>query len=117
MSQALLADENLPRPVIRGLAEAGHDVLSVASVAPGIDDLAVLALARSTGRRLLTLDGDFGRLVFARKAPSPIAILYFRVHPVVIDELLQLALRAVAETPDGHFAVVGPDGIRIRPLI
>lgn len=117
MSQALLADENFPGPVIRGLAKAGYDVLSVASAAPGIDDLAVLGLARSTGRRLLTLDGDFGKLVFARKAPSPIAILYFRVHPVVIDDLLQLALRAVVETPDGHFAVVGRDGTRIRPLI
>lgn len=34
MSRALLADENFPGPVIRGLVAAGHDVLSVASVVP-----------------------------------------------------------------------------------
>lgn len=116
MSRALLADENFPGPVIRGLAAAGHDVMSVALFFPGIDDLAVLDLACRTGRRLLTFDVDFGELVFSRGAPAPAAILYFRLHPVVIEEVLQLALRAVSETPDGYFAVVSREGTRIRPL-
>ena len=117
MNRALLADENIPGPVIRGLTQAGHDVLSVALFAPGIDDLAVLDLARRTGRRLLTFDGDFGELVFSRGAVTPVAILYFRLHPILIDEVIALALRAIAETPDGYFAVVSRDGTRIRPLI
>jgi predicted nuclease of predicted toxin-antitoxin system len=116
VSRALLADENFPGSVIRGLALAGHDVMSVAWSAPGIDDLAVLDLACRTGRRLLTFDADFGELVFARRAPTPAAILYFRLHPVVIEEVLQLALGAVSETPDGYFAVVSREGTRIRRL-
>lgn len=116
MSRGLLADENFPGPVIRGLAAAGHDILSVAASAPGISDLAVLDLACRTGRRLLTFDVDFGELVFSRGAPAPTAILYFRLHPIVIEEVVELALRAVAETPDGHFAVVGRESTRIRPL-
>lgn len=116
MSRALLADENFPGPVIRGLAAAGHDVLSVAVASPGINDLAVLDLACRTGRRLLTFDVDFGELVFSRGAMAPTAILYFRIHPIVIEEVLQLALRAVSETPDGHLAVVSREGTRLRPL-
>jgi predicted nuclease of predicted toxin-antitoxin system len=112
----LLADENFPGPVIRGLAAAGHDILSLAASSPGISDLAVLELACRTGRRLLTFDVDFGELVFARGAAAPTAILYFRLHPIVMDEVLELAMRAVAETPDGHFAVVGCEATRIRPL-
>jgi hypothetical protein len=54
----------------------------------------------ATGRRLLTFDVDFGELVFSRGAAAPMAILYFRLHPIVMEEVLELALRAVAETPD-----------------
>ena len=116
MSRGLLADENFPGSVLRGLAAAGHDILSVAASSPGISDLAVLELACRTGRRLLTFDGDFGELVFSRGAPVPPAILYFRLNPLVMEEVLALALRAVAESPDGYFAVVGREGTRIRPL-
>jgi predicted nuclease of predicted toxin-antitoxin system len=116
VSRGLLADENFPGPVIRGLAAVGHDILSVATSAPGISDLAVLELACRTGRRLLTFDVDFGELVFSRRAAAPAAILYFRLHPIMMEEVLELAVRAIAETPDGHFAVVGREGTRIRPL-
>jgi len=116
VSRGLLADENFPGSVLRGLAAAGHDILSVAASSPGISDLAVLELACRTGRRLLTFDADFGELVFSRGAPAPTAILYFRLHPIVTEEVLQLALRALAQTPDGQFAVVGREGTRIRPL-
>lgn len=116
MNRAWLADENFPGPVIRGLTAAGNDVVSVALSAPGIDDLAVLELACRTGRRLLTFDVDFGELVFSRGAAAPVAIVYFRVHPIVIEEVLQLALRAVSDAPDGYFTVIGREGTRIRPL-
>jgi predicted nuclease of predicted toxin-antitoxin system len=116
VSRGWLADENFPGPVIRGLIAAGHDVMSVALSYPGIDDRAVLDLACRTGRRLLTFDVDFGELVFSRGAPAPTAILYFRLHPIVSEEILELALRAVAQAPDGHFVVIGREGMRIRSL-
>lgn len=112
----LLADENFPGPVIDGLAAAGLDVLSVARIAPGSDDLAVLRMACDSGRRLLTFDSDFGDLVFLRGADAPPAILYFRLHPVIIAELLDAARRAVVAVPDGFFAVIGSDAIRLRRL-
>jgi hypothetical protein len=54
--------------------------------------------------------------VFHRGVAPPPAILYFRLHPIVVPELLQLALRALVETPDGCFAVVTRDGTRLRPF-
>jgi predicted nuclease of predicted toxin-antitoxin system len=113
---ALLADENFPGPVIDGLVAAGHDVLSIARTTQGIDDRSVLDLARQTGRRLLTFDSDFGDLVFFHAVPPPVAILYFRMHPIIIEDVLEAALHALIETPEGYFAVVGREGIRLRPL-
>lgn len=95
MSLALLADENFPGDVIKALLAAGYDVLSVATYSPGINDRAVLELACSTGRRLLTFDSDFGDLIFAQEATAPVAILYFRLHPIVVEEVTQIALRAL----------------------
>ena len=116
MTAALLADENFPLSVVDKLAAAGFDVLSVARLSPGISDLAVLDLACRTGRRLLTFDADFGDLVFFRSATAPPAILYFRLHPIVPDEVLAATLRALPETPDGHIAVVTRDNTRLRPM-
>jgi len=116
LSLALLADENIPGPVIRGLEAAGHDVLSVARAAAGINDLAVLDLARRTGRRLLTLDGDFGDLIFKHGEVPPVAVVYLRLHPIRNDEMLATALRVLAETPDGHFAAASREVTRLRPL-
>jgi predicted nuclease of predicted toxin-antitoxin system len=114
MSRALLADENFPGNVINALLAAGYDVLSVATYSPGISDRAVLELACSSGRRLLTFDSDFGDLIFAQGAAAPAAIFYFRLHPIVVEEVTQIALRALVDVPDGFFAVVSRESIRLR---
>ncbi len=114
MTRAVLLDENFPRDVARGLVAAGHDVLSVALVAPGINDRAVLELARSTRRWLLTFDADFGDLVFHQGEPPPPALLYFRLHPIVVAEVLERALRSLADVQEECFAVVTRDGVRMR---
>ena len=115
-TRSLLLDENMPRSVAEGLAAAGHNVLSVVATAPGIDDLGVLALARQRHLWLLTFDADFGELVFRKGAAAPPAILYFRVHPIAVSEVLSLALRAVCEDADGCFTVVTREGTRRRPF-
>lgn len=117
MTVALLADENFPLPVIDGLRADGYDVASVARQCPGIDDRSVLALARDTARRLLTFDSDFGDLVFFHGVQPPTAILYFRIHPVIVADVLSAARRALAEVPDGMFAVVTVADTRMRSLI
>ena len=112
----LLLDENFPLGTVPGLAAAGYDVLTVADTAPSINDLGVLALARSEGRCLLTFDADFGDLIFQRGELPPPMILLFRLHPVVVADILALALTALQPPPDGHFVVVTRDGMRRRPF-
>mgnify|MGYP001560277112 FL=1 len=112
----LLADENFPLPVIHSLIEAGYDILSIAKISPGINDRAVLSLARETGRSLLTFDVDFGDLVFSHGAEPPTAILYFRLHPIIAEELLTITLCALNEIQPGYFAVISREGIRLRKL-
>ncbi|MEY3123311.1 MAG: hypothetical protein RI993_2136 [Pseudomonadota bacterium] len=112
----LLADENFPLPVVRGLIGAGYDVLSIAEISPGINDRAVLSLARESGRSLLTFDVDFGGLVFSHEVEPPAAILYFRSHPIILDELLTITLYALNEVQPGYFALIQREGIRLRRL-
>ncbi len=116
MKRALLADENVPRSVIAALRDNGYDVLAVGEYAPQTDDRGVLALARRTSRWLLTLDGDFGELVFRQGEAPPPGILFVRLHPILADRLLVLAARALAAPPEAGFVVVTDDGERHRPF-
>jgi predicted nuclease of predicted toxin-antitoxin system len=116
VSLAVLLDEHMPRDVAEGLRRAGHDVCMIAEVAPATDDLGVLALARSSGRWLLTFDSDFGDLIYKRGAAPPPAVLYFRVRPVVAADVLALALAALKDANSGHFCVIAREGTRRRRL-
>lgn len=62
----IVADENIDRQIVDGLRSAGHDVLYVAELDPGIDDDAVLRYTGARDAILLTSDKDFGELVFRR---------------------------------------------------
>ncbi len=115
-ARKILLDENMPRGLADDLAAAGHDVQKVSSLAAGIDDRAVLDLARRSGRWLLTFDSDFGDLVFHRGEAPPPAILYFRLHPIVESDLLTLALRALAHGAAAGFIVVTRESTRVRPF-
>lgn len=66
-----VADESCAKPVVLALREAGHDVLSIAEVAPGATDQQVLERALNEKRVLITEDRDFGELVYARGLSSP----------------------------------------------
>ncbi len=64
---------------MRALREAGHDVLAVAELAPGIEVATVIGRAIDERRVLLTEDKDFGRLVFASGGTaSPVVFLRYR---------------------------------------
>ena len=68
---------------------------------------------------LITFDADYGELVFLRKEPVPVGILYLRfiptsaLHPA---EIVQYVLSDKRVTIEGNFVVIGLQRIRIRPL-
>ena len=64
-----LVDECLDAGLVARLREDGHDVIYAAEIAPAASDVALLDLARTQERLLLTEDKDFGDLVIRRRAP------------------------------------------------
>jgi Domain of unknown function (DUF5615) len=115
----LLADENVPAPSITALRAAGHDVVSVAEVAAGSPDDAVLALAIADGRLIVTLDRDFGELLFRRGAGAGVSgVIYFRdaPGPIHVAAVLGQLSRLPALPLVGLFTVVTGSAIRQRAL-
>jgi predicted nuclease of predicted toxin-antitoxin system len=110
-----LADESCDFAAVHALRAAGHDVAAVSDVARGADDSAVIELARSEGRILLTEDKDFGQLVFAAaRQNSGVVLLRW---PVSARSSLGAALVEFAashgESLTGAFCVVEPGRARV----
>lgn len=109
-----LADESCDFAAVLALRAAGHDVVAVAEVARGADDSAVIEMARSQQRVLLTEDKDFGQLVFAAARQSA-GVMLLR-WPVAARTTLGAALASlVASHGDslvGSFVVVEPGRVR-----
>ena len=113
-----LADENFPRAAVIALRKSGYDVLWIAEANPGAPDDEVLIECIGTGRILLTLDKDFGELVYRRSLRSDFGIVLFRIAPQTPAEIAALAVAAVGSQPSwaGYFSVVTGRKIRMRPL-
>lgn len=113
----LLADENFPKDAVDALLLAGHDVLWIRSLAPGLPDREVLKLAQTEKRVLLTFDKDFGDLAFRAKLPASSGLILFRLL-VPDDEVGRIAVSILESRQDwsGHVSVIDEQRIRMRPL-
>jgi predicted nuclease of predicted toxin-antitoxin system len=60
----LLIDACVAQAVVDALRGDGHDVASVRERGPDPGDPAILAIAHAEGRVVVTIDQDFGTLVF-----------------------------------------------------
>ena len=114
-----LANENFPGDAVAALRTAGFDVVWVRSDAPGSADPQILDWAQRDSRILLTFDKDFGELAWLRGLPSACGIILFRVPMPSAAEVGANLAKRIAERTDwaGHFSVVEPGRIRMRPLI
>ncbi|MBL8232214.1 MAG: DUF5615 family PIN-like protein [Bryobacterales bacterium] len=84
----LLADENFPKPIVEALLVAGHDVRWARTELAGADDVALLDLAESEARIVLTLDKDFWQIAVQRRSPlEQSGVVLFRVHPATPENL------------------------------
>jgi predicted nuclease of predicted toxin-antitoxin system len=78
----------------------------------------VLDAAARDGRVLVTLDTDFGTLVFLRHRAPPRAVALIRLQPVELVAQLHTvaaALEQATHSP-GVFVVIDAQGVRVRPL-
>ena len=114
----LLANENIPGDTVTALRAAGHDVSWVRSDAPGSSDRDVLARAMSENRILLTFDKDFGELAWREGLPVTCGVILFRL-PMPPPAAAGRTIAEIVSGRDdwsGHFAVIEPGRIRMRPL-
>ena len=116
----ILLDENLPRRTVVLLQSAGHDVVSVLEVARGISDEEVLDYAVREGRILVTLDTDFGRLIYDRdyRLLPPPGLILFRIAGVPSESRPDYVADVIAGQTEwvGSFWVVSLQNIRPRPF-
>jgi len=114
----LLADENVPGPVVTTLRERGHDVSWVKESLPGADDAVVLDFAQRERRVVVTLDTDFGELAFRSGLPANCGVVLIRLDWTDLEADNHATVVALTSRDDwsGIFAVVEPDRVRIRPL-
>ena len=64
-----IVDRCAGRRLAEWLANNGHDVLDSRTLGPDPGDMALLMLAESEDRILITLDKDFGELIYLRDIP------------------------------------------------
>lgn len=92
----------------------GHDVFEAASLSPDPCDLSLLQLAVADQRIVVTIDTDFGKLIFADAAPHCGLV---RLPSLTADErirLLEVVLtKRTNELAAGAIITVGRDRIRI----
>jgi predicted nuclease of predicted toxin-antitoxin system len=113
-----LLDENVPVDLAVALAAQGHDAALLPPEMRSADDAAVLALAARRRRVLITLDTDFGALVFLHRRPVPPAVVLIRMPAAeLIAKLTQVAQAIVAAaTTPRTFIAIDSTGVRVRPI-
>jgi hypothetical protein len=113
-----LANENIPGIAVTALASSGHDVIWVRTAAPGMADADVLAWAARESRILVTFDKDFGELARIAALPQSSGVILFRMPMPRANEAGARLAALIASRDDwaGHFSVVEPGRVRMRPL-
>jgi predicted nuclease of predicted toxin-antitoxin system len=112
----LLADENFPKQIVEMLRAEGDDVLWALTDCRGWKDAALLDLAESEARTILTLDKDFWHIAVQRRVPlKRSGVVLFRIHPAIAEKIEPL-VRAFVEANRpwaGHISIVAADGIQM----
>jgi predicted nuclease of predicted toxin-antitoxin system len=119
MSPRLLLNENFPAPSVELLRDTGLDVLAIAEICAGMDDVDVLALAVQEQRWVITFDRDYGELLFARHYPAPPAVILLRVESYRPEEPAEWIMELVRNEQEhlGKFTVFNGSTSRSRPLL
>ena len=112
----LLLDENIGKKVASRLRDAGWDVVSILEEAPGIEDPKVLKRAVKEKRIVVTLDQDFGTLIF-RDSNKHVGVLLLRLEKESAENLFQTinrVLKQYGKALEKKFTVASESQVRIR---
>lgn len=112
----LLADEGVDRQIVTRLRQDGHDVLYVAELEPGIDDITVFEKANRIDAVLITADKDFGEMVF-RQGSVRAGVVLLRLaglSPSTKVSIVSAVMQERGVEMLGSFSVISPGVVRIR---
>jgi predicted nuclease of predicted toxin-antitoxin system len=113
-----VADENVPRKTLDRLRMSGYGVVSIQESLSGISDHAVLKVAESQHRILITADRDFGELTVRHRLGAT-GVIVFQLerlsHTARADRVAEV-IAAHIDRLAGHLVVIEPARVRIRPL-
>ena len=87
-----LVDRCAGRRLAEWLGNEGHDVLEARTLGPDPGDLALLELANSEDRILVTIDTDFGELIYLHDVPHAGLL---RLPDVPAEQRLALAAEVI----------------------
>jgi predicted nuclease of predicted toxin-antitoxin system len=113
-----VADESVDRDIVERLRQDRHQVWYVAEMASGIPDDAVLKLANRESALLLTVDKDFGEMVF-RQGRFTGGVVLVRLAGLSAERKAQIVAAMVAQHLSQlaeSFTVIAPGACRIRHL-
>lgn len=112
----LLLDSCVAGAVARRLRADGHDVVTAAERGADPGDAGILKLAVAEGRIVVTIDADFGTLVF-RDGAAHVGVVRLRDgKPVVLAERAsQLLHDYAAALAKGAFVTDDGDSVRVTP--
>ncbi|MHC1688924.1 MAG: DUF5615 family PIN-like protein [Methanothrix sp.] len=113
-----LVDECVGPSVACWLRENNHDAKSAYEDCRGWADESILEMACSEGRIVVTMDKDFGDMVFRMKMPHCGVILLRSGFPSVAKKIsmMQMALSLSEDQISCRFVVVTETAIRIAGL-
>ena len=113
----LVCDEGVERAIAVRLRDDGHAVVYIAELSPGVSDDEVLGEARRLEAPLLTMDKDFGELVF-RQGLASYGVVPLRLNGLPATRKAAIVASVIAERSRqiiGAFTVISPGQVRIRP--
>lgn len=96
----ILADEDIPRPLVHCLRDASHDVDWVIERRPGTSDKDVLRWARRERRTLLTFDKDFRHQVLGSGEELPDGCILLRLTSSNADVVARRVIEVLENYPD-----------------
>lgn len=114
----IVSDESVERAVTQRLRDLGHDVYAIVELEPGSSDEIVLSRANAKQRLLLTMDKDFGELVF-RLQQASYGVILVRLFGTSTSEKADRVAEVIEKLDEQlykSFTVITSQGVRSRQL-
>lgn len=116
MTLKFLVDAGVGQKVEQWLMVSGHDVKTVRAIDPKMPDYAILQMAVNEERIVITMDKDFGEMVY-RDEQVHAGVLLLRLEEATSKEKVRVVAQIIQDHAgklQGMFSVYQSGHLRIR---